>query len=30
MDYNPGHNILERYNILVKIWFTTSKTTLDI
>ena len=28
--YNPGHNILELYNILVKIRFTTSKTKLDI
>ena len=29
-NYNPGHNILELYNILVKIRFTTSKTKLDI
>ena len=28
--YNPGHNILELYNILVKIRFTRSKTKLDI
>ena len=28
--YNPGHNILELYNILVQIRFTTSKTKLDI
>ena len=28
--YNPGHDILELYNILVKIRFTTSKTKLDI
>ena len=28
--YNPGHNILELYSILVKIQFTTSKTKLDI
>ena len=28
--YNPGHNILELYNILVQIWFTLSKTKLDI
>ena len=27
---NPGHNILELYNILVLIKFTTSKTKLDI
>ena len=27
---NPGHNILELYNILVKIRFTSSKTKLDI
>ena len=27
--YNPGHNILELYNILVQIRFTTSKTKLD-
>ena len=27
---NPGHNILELYNILVEIWFTTSKMKLDI
>ena len=29
-NYNPGHNILELYNILVQIQFTTSKTKLDI
>ena len=29
-NYNPGHNILELYNILVQIWFTTSKKNLDI
>ena len=28
--YNPGHNILELYNILVQIQFTTSKRKLDI
>ena len=28
--YNPGYNILELHNILVKIRFTTSKTKLDI
>ena len=28
--YNPGHNILELYNILVQAWFPTSKTKLDI
>ena len=27
--YNPGHNILELYNILVRVRFTTSKTELD-
>ena len=27
--YNPGHNILELYNILVQIRFTSSKTKLD-
>ena len=27
---NPGHNILELYNILVQIRFITSKTKLDI
>ena len=30
LTYNPGHNILELYNILVEIRFTTSKTKLDI
>ena len=29
-NYNPGHNILELYNILVQIHFTTSKAKLDI
>ena len=29
-DYNPGHNILELYNILVQIRFTTSKRKLEI
>ena len=29
-DYNPGHNILELYNILVQIRYKTSKTKLDI
>ena len=28
--YNPGHNILELFNILVQIRFTTSKRKLDI
>ena len=28
--YNPGHNILELYNILVQVQFPTSKTKLDI
>ena len=28
--YNPGHNILELYNILVEIRLTTIKTKLDI
>ena len=28
--YNPGHNILGLYNILVQIRLTTSKTKLDI
>ena len=28
-NYNPGHNILELYNILVQIRFTTSKRKLD-
>ena len=30
VNYNPGHNILELYNILVQIRFTTSKKKLDI
>ena len=29
-SYNPGHNILEPYNILVRVRFTTSKTKRDI
>ena len=29
-SYNPGHNVLELYNILVQIRFTTSKRKLDI
>ena len=29
-NYNAGHNVLELYNILVPIRFTTSKRTLDI
>ena len=28
--YNPGHNILLLYNVLVEVWFTTSKMKLDI
>ena len=28
--YNPGHNILELYNDLVQVQFTTSKTKRDI
>ena len=28
--YNPGHNILVLYNILVEVQFSTSKTKLDI
>ena len=28
--YNPGHNILELYNVLVQIRFTTSKRKLGI
>ena len=27
---NPGHNILEPYNMLLQIRFTTSKSKLDI
>ena len=30
MEYNPGHNILELYNILVQVQLATSKTKLDI
>ena len=30
INYNPGHNVLELYNILVEIQFTISKTKLDI
>ena len=29
-SYNPGNNILELYNILVQVLFTTSKTKLYI
>ena len=29
-SYNPGHNISELYNILVRVRFTTSKTKRDI
>ena len=28
--YNPGHNILELYNVLVQVGFAKSKTKLDI
>ena len=28
--FNPGHNILELWNVLVQVWFATSKTKLDI
>ena len=28
--YNPGHNVLELYNILIRVRFPTSKTKLDI
>ena len=30
MGYSPGHNILQLYNNLVQIWFTTSKRKRDI
>ena len=30
ITYNPGHDILELYNVLVPIQVTTSKTKLDI
>ena len=30
LTYNPSHNILELYNVLVQIRFSTSKTKLDI
>ena len=30
MNYNIGHNVLELYNVLVQIRFTTSKTKRDI
>ena len=30
LSYNPGHNSLELYNILLQIRFTTSKTKSDI
>ena len=29
-NYNPGHNTLELYNILIQVRFTTSETKLDI
>ena len=29
-SYNPGHNILELYNVLVQIQFTKCKRKLDI
>ena len=28
--YNPGHNILELYSVLLQVRFATSKTKLDI
>ena len=28
--YNPGHNSLERYNLLIEIRITTTKTKFDI
>ena len=30
MTYNPGHNILELYNILGRVALATSKTKVDI
>ena len=30
LTYNPGHNVLELYNILVQFQFTASKRKLDI
>ena len=30
LNYNPGHNILELYNILVLVRFITSKTKLNV
>ena len=30
MNYNPGHNILELYNVLVQIRFTTSERKLEV
>ena len=29
-SYNPGHNILELYNMLVQVRFATSETELDM
>ena len=29
-NYNPGYNILERYNFLVQVQFATSETKFDI
>ena len=28
--YYPGRDILELWNVLLQVWFTTSKTVLDI
>ena len=28
--HNPGHNTLELYNVLVQVWFVTSKSELDV
>ena len=30
LSYNPGHNVLEFYNVLLQVWFTTSKRKIDI
>ena len=30
LSYNLGHNILELYNALVQVWFTTNKTKCDV
>ena len=30
LNYNPGHNILELYNVLVQVRFATSKMKIDI